>query len=295
MLNPRISSHVALFLVALIYGANYSISKIAMDDGLIDPMSIVWLRIGFGAIIFSSLYLIFVREKIDRKDLRLFILCSLTGVTLNMSLFFTGLHYTNPINASLVMVTTPIIVLVFSYVLLKEYITKLNVAGIFLALIGAIILVYKPETNFSLSSMKGDLMVFANACFYGLYLVLVKKLLLKYHAFTVLMGIFSFGFLFILPVGFFTFPEVQWAAMNSKIIASLVFILICTTCLTYLLNLYALKTVKASTAGTYIYLQPLLASFFAILLQKDVLNVKMLISSALIFGGLYLVSKKNQK
>lgn len=258
-------------------------------------MSIVWMRISFGAIVFSSLYFLFVREKIYKSDIPLFILCSLTGIFLNMSLFFTGLHYTNPINASLVMVTTPIIVLCFSYILLKEYISKFNVFGIILALFGALLLVYKPEVQFSLSSIKGDLMVFGNACFYGLYLVLIKKLLLKYHSFTVLMLLFSIGFVFVLPIGIFTLPTVQWSNFSTSIWASILFILICTTCLTYLFNLFALRTVRSSTAGTYIYLQPLLASFFAILLQKDVLNIKMIVSATLIFIGLYLVSVKKQK
>ena len=266
-----------------------------MDDGFIDPLSIVWMRITFGAIIFISLYFIFVRERIHWKDLGLFIICALCGITLNMSLFFMGLHYTNPINASLVMVTTPIIVMCFSYILLKEFISKLNILGILLALVGAIILVYKPEIKFSIESIKGDLMVFANASFYGLYLVLVKKLLVKYHPLTVLMGIFSLGFIFISPVGFYTVPTIQWEAFTQDIYLSLAFILVCTTCFTYLFNLFALQTVKSSTAGTYIYLQPLIASIFAILLQKDTLNVKMLVSSALIFGGLYLVSNKKQK
>jgi drug/metabolite transporter (DMT)-like permease len=83
--------------------------------------------------------------------------------------------------------------------------------------------------------------------------------------------------------------------MNSDVIQSIIYVLLFTTCIAYLLNAWALKSVKSSTAGAYIYLQPLLATFFALLFGKDELNGKMIISACLIFTGLYLVSKKNKK
>ena len=285
-------AHIALFTVAVIYGANYSISKIAMDSGLITPMGIVWLRILTGALVFTPLYFIFVREKIYKKDIWLFVICSLTGVSINMSFFFVGLHYTNPINASLVMTTSPVIVLIFSYLIIQEKIRPVNILGIFIALIGAVLLIYKPEQSFSLDSIKGDLMIFLNATVYSLYLVLVKKLVGKYNPLTILAIVFSLGLVFVSPIGVIEVLKTEWKMFDMPIYLALAFVLLCTTCMAYLFNAFALRTVRSSTAGTYIYLQPLLATIFAILLQKDTLNLKMMLCAVLIFTGLYLVSKK---
>jgi len=263
-----------------------------MDSGYISPLGIVWLRIFTGAAVFSAIYLIFVREKVFKHDFWLFIICSLTGITINMSFFFVGLHYTNPINASLVMTTSPVLVLIFSYLIIHERISSINIVGILIALVGAVLLIYEPQQIFSFDSIKGDLMIFINAAVYSLYLVLVKKLVGKYNPITILAVVFSLGLIFITPVAIGEVFETQWGLFNRAISWSLVFVLICTTCLAYLFNAFALRTVKSSTAGTYIYLQPLLATCFAILLQKDSLNLKMVISAALIFTGLYLVSKK---
>ncbi len=291
-MNKRILSHGALFLVALIYGANYSIAKIVMDEESFSPFALLGFRLLTGFLIFSIFFWALSPEKIHRKDAGLILLCGLTGVGINMALFLYGLDNTNPINASLVMTLTPILVLVFSYIILNQRITIRNTVGICVALCGTIYLVYKPEFGFSLDRMKGDIAIFLNGSSYALYLVLLKKLVPKYKPITILMLVFSVGFLVFFP---FTIPQIsiiEWNTFDRSVYLSLAFVLIGTTCFTYLLNVFALQYVKSSTAGVYIYLQPLLATFFAILLAKDVLNVKIVICTVLIFTGLYLVSSK---
>ena len=72
------------------------------------------------------------KEKIDRKDYIKFVIAAFFGVALNMLAFFKGLQFTTPINGSVIMVTTPIIVLVLSAFILGEKITKIKVLGIFM-------------------------------------------------------------------------------------------------------------------------------------------------------------------
>jgi len=282
-------------MVALIYGANYSIEKIVMDEPSFSPTALLGFRLLTGFSVFSLLYWGVSREKIDKKDIGLIILCGLTGVGINMTLFLYGLDNTNPINASLVMTCTPVMVLLFSFLILKQKITWYNTVGIFIALIGAVYLIYKPSFGFSLESMKGDICIFLNGTSYALYLVLVKKLVVKYKPLTILMLIFSVGFVFFFPITVRDISVIEWGSFSTSVYLSFVFVMAATTCMTYLLNVYALQHVKSSTAGVYIYLQPLLAAIFAILLAKDVMSWKIVFCSALIFVGLYLVSKKKNK
>ena len=293
-MNKKTYAHLALILVAIIYGANYSIAKIAMDEPSISPMAMIFMRLGTGVITFTTIYFFWVRENIDRKDLPIFAFCGLTGAALNMSFFFIGLNFTNPINASLVMTSSPVMVIIFSYFIIKEKITAVNGIGIFMALIGAAILIYRPTSTEQAGSMLGDFFIFMNATSYALYLVLVKRLIAKYHPFTILLMVFSFGFLFVLPFSIKPFLFIEWEGLDWTVMGSIVFVLIGTTILAYLFNAFALVHVRSSTAGSYIYAQPVVASFFAILMQKDSLQPKMIFCSALIFIGLYLVSKKKK-
>jgi drug/metabolite transporter (DMT)-like permease len=291
-LSKKLLAHIALFLVALIYGANYSIAKIVMDEESFSPFALLGFRLLTGFVVFTLFYFGVSREKIDRSVIGLIVLCGLTGTGLNMALFLYGLNHTNPINASLVMTTAPVLVLVFSWILLKQKISILSTVGIFIALAGAIYLVYRPGFGFSLGKIKGDLSIFLNGACYAMYLVLVKRLIAKYSPVTILMLVFSVGLLFIFPFTIIDITRIEWQGFSSSIYYSLAFVLIGTTCLTYLFNVFALQYVKSSLAGVYIYLQPVMASFFAILIFGEMITWRIILSSILIFAGLYLVSIK---
>ena len=68
--------------------------------------------------------------------------------------------------------------------------------------------------------------------------------------------------------------------------------LVCVTFLTYLLNGIALTVVSPAIVGAYIYLQPLLTGFIAIIGGHDTINLNLVISALLIFIGVYFVSRK---
>ena len=107
-------AHILLFLVALSYGGNYSIAKIVMDDDHLEPVAFIVLRVISAALLFWIFHLIFIKERVQRQDLGQMLLCAIFGVAINQTFFFSGLKLTAPINASLIMTTTPILVLIAS-------------------------------------------------------------------------------------------------------------------------------------------------------------------------------------
>jgi len=164
-----------------------------------------------------------------------------------------------------------------------------------LALLGAVILIYRPQEGLITNSALGDFLIFLNGASYALYLVLVKKLIPKYKPFTILMLVFTVGTIAVFPVSLLYIQDIEWQQLNVPVYLSLAFVLLFTTCSTYLLNIFALQHLRSSTAGSYIYLQPVLASFFAIAMEKDQLSLKIVICTLIIFAGLYLVSLKKLK
>ena len=294
-MSSKTKAHIALFLVALIYGANYTIAKEVLDNNHIQPLGFVLMRVISGFIFFWLIHALFVKEKIERKDILKFFLCGIFGVAINQMFFFLGLKLTTPINASLIMTTTPILVLVISAILIGEKITARKVAGIITGCSGAVLLIaYGEDLKFGEDRFWGNLLIFINAASYGIYLVLVKTLMRKYSPITVVKWVFTFGILFVLPFGARDLSLVEWSTFGINIWLAVIYVLIFTTFLAYLFNAYALKTVNPSVVSTYIYLQPLLAGMIAILFGKDELVLIKVISGGLIFLGVYLVSSQNQ-
>ena len=66
-----------------------------------------------------------------------------------------GLAKTSPINAAIIVICTPVVVLLFSYLLLKEKITLKKAAGMFLGLAGSLLLILGGATTESTSGSLG--------------------------------------------------------------------------------------------------------------------------------------------
>lgn len=292
-MKGKTSALIAAFIVAIIYGLNYTIAKDVMPT-YVKPFGFIVIRVTGAAVLFWIFSLFTVTQKIERSDFARLFLAALFGVCINMLAFFKGLSLTSPINASVIMVTTPILVLVLSAILLKERITLIKVVGILIGLSGAVLLIaYGKSVIQGDNPVLGNLLIFVNASSYGLYLIIVKKLTKKYNAITLIKWMYLFGFFLVLPFGYSEFMEVNWQELPQTMYFNISFVVVFTTFFAYLLNLFALSKLRPTTLSAFIYLQPLLASSFALLLQKDELNIIKVIAALLIFSGVYLVTKSN--
>ena len=237
-------------------------------------------------------------ERVERGDFPRLALAGLTGVALNQLLFFNGLNATSPVNASLIMTVNPVLVLLVSAALLGTAVTARKVAGVALGMAGAVALLLLGAKSQSLhASWQGDLMVLVNAASYGVYLVVVKPLMARYRPLTVIAWVFLFGAVFVLPVGASQALAIDWAAFEPAHWQGLAFVVLMTTFLVYLLNIYALQIVAPTVVSIYIYLQPLLATGLSWWLARSGgvdytadLSGWTLVCGAAIFAGVGLVS-----
>jgi len=288
-------AHLALIAANLIYGVNYGIAKQVMPDYL-SPFALVFARISGACILFWALSLLLPKEKIERKDiLRLFI-ATVFGVAVNQSLFLNGLNITTPIDAAIIMTATPILVLLVARLLIREPITVFKIIGIVAGGTGALLLIlYRGNIGFSSNHVVGNSIILANATSYAFYLVIVKPLMGKYHTVTLMKWIFLFGLLLVSGPGIPAFMRVNWDSMPGDIVLSVLFVVVGTTFLAYLLNMYSLKYVKPITVSIYIYSQPVIASIVALILGQDVIAPVKIVAALLVFTGVYFVSFSSSK
>ncbi len=293
-MSKRNLALIGATIVSIIYGVTFTIAKDVMPF-YIDAYGFILLRVGGSGILFWLIWLFLPKEKIAVADFPRIIAAALFGVALNMLTFFKGLSLTSPISAAVIMVTTPMIVLVLSALIIKERMHKRKVFGIVLGLVGtAFLILYGKSIGSATHAGLGNFLVFVNAVSYGFYLIIVKKLMDKYNAFSFVGWIYLFGFLMVLPFGWSQFEAVNWSTVPAIIFWKIVFVVAFSTFLTYLLNLLSMKELKPTTVAVFIYLQPLFATVFAIGLGKDELNWVKISAAILIFSGVYLVTQKKE-
>lgn len=258
----------------------------------ISPYAFILLRVGIGMIFFRSYLFYWSDSRIKhKKDYVQLFVAAFFGIAFNMTAFFKGLSLTSSINASVLMLLAPVFVVIFSAIGSKTRIKPMVYVGILLAFLGAALLV--DVFNFSLNNngLWGDVLVMLNATSYAFYLYYVKRLLKKYNPLVINAFLFTFGFFMVLPLGVNGLAEVPWFSLPTKAIFSMAYVVIGVTILAYLLNAWALQHSDATTVGSYIYLQPLLATLIASALKMDQLSWWKAGCSLFILLGLFLINR----
>jgi drug/metabolite transporter (DMT)-like permease len=302
LIKNTTKAHLALLGANVIYGANFIIVKGIMPDK-ISPTAVVFIRLACCTFLFWLIKFLFVKEQIKSRDLLRLALCGLLGAAANQLLFFHGINLTSPIDASIIMTITPVIVLIFSLFILKESITKPKIIGISVGGVGAILLILYGNKAVGTSSFLGNLFVFLNACSYGLYLVVAKTLMKKYHTITVISWVFLFGFIYVFPFGINDVLTTNFEAFTLNTYLVLGFIVLFTTFFAYLFNIYALNYLSPSVNSSYVYLQPavsfIIVSISAyVFLNNDYaqdINLIKIVSCLLIVLGVYIISRTQKK
>lgn len=277
-----------------IYGLNHTIAKGVMPN-YVGAFGFVMLRVIGAAALFWIVSFLGPKEKIDKKDYLRMLICAILGMGVNMMVFFKGLSLSTPINSSVLVTTTPIIVLIMSAILIKERITQKKVLGIFIGLIGALgLILFGTEIRQDAPNIPlGNFLILMNSVFYGTYLILAKILISKYHPFTFMKWLFSLGILICLPFGYQELSEIEWGLLPFEVIWRIAFVIIGTTFCTYLFNIFALTQLKASTLSAFVYVQPLIGILFAIAMGKDTLTTIKILAATLVLLGVYLASRKS--
>lgn len=291
-MNSRGVAIVFAFAATLIYGVSFTVAKEVMPE-FVKPFGFILLRVTGATLLFWIVSLFIRKERIEYVDYPRLLLGAIFGIALNQLTFFKGLSMTTPISASVIMVSSPILVLSFSAMILREKATRRKLGGIFIGMIGAVVLiVFGKDMGTAPNASLGNLLVFVNASSYSLYLILIKSLTQKYHPITLAKWLYLLGFLMVIPFGLEEFRAVVWQGMPEGILYRIGFIIVFTSFLTYMLNLFAIRKLLPTTLSIFIYLQPVIATIYALFRGSDQLNLVKILSTLLIFTGVFLVTSR---
>lgn len=299
MNKVKLQGHLIIAFVNILFALNMIISKSLLPRH-ISPEGLTLSRMVFACVAFWITSLFVKKEKVEKKDLFLLFICGMCGIAINQGAFIIGLNSTSPVDASILVTSTPMFVMILAFFLLKEPITFKKAGGVVTGALGAILLILSSQQGGqSSSSTFGDFMVLVSGFSYSIYLVIVKPITQKYSAVTVMKWMFLFSTIVLLPFNYkavISAPVFQ-APFHTDALLRIFYVLFCATFLTYMLIPMALKRIRPTTVSMYNYLQPVVASLVASFIGQDVLTWQKIGSAMLIFLGVYLVtvSKSRQE
>lgn len=287
----KIIPHLLVFTANLMYSINFSIAKDVMP-AYIQPFGFIFIRVACATLFFWIAGL-WVNDKVEKADGLLLLKGGIFGIAINQLFFFAGLNLTSPLNASIFMISTPLLVTLFTTLQHKGKLQRKQFAGLCLGFCGALLLLLTSGRNHSsYGNWKGDLLVLLNAASYAYFLVITQPLMIKYHPMTVMKWVFLIGLIPVTFVGMSEFLAIRWETFSDHIWISVIFVVFAVTILAYSFNLTAMRLISPTVVASYIYLQPLLTALFAVLWGKDILSFQKVISGLLVIAGVYMVSSE---
>ena len=278
----------SLILVQLIFGFHYLTTSIIVER--IDAFEWTAIRIFFAGVLMTLIYRHRILNFPKGKEWNFLIILSLLGIVLNTAFFTKGLEYTTPAHASLISCMIPVMTLVFAWLLGKEEMNKYKSLSILIAMSGALILFGIDDLDIRSELFFGDILIFINFSCFGLFLVLSKSMIEHHSSLGLTVLVMSLGSVILLPFsvkGIYLNYDV-WLSQPWWIWFAAFYSIFFATVVTYSLNYYAMGFVESSKVALFIYLQPVVAGSISVLLGRDEITVRLLVSSALIMFGLLL-------
>ena len=282
--------HAALFAVALLFSANFIVSKIAMRE--LAPLSFAWLRVAG-----STLLLWFVarKELLPRGEWRRMALFSILAVVINQTLFLSGLAFTTVQVAAILITSIPVFVAGVAIALGQERASASRILGIALACAGALLVVGGEVFTGSGRSLLGAVLILTNCLSYSIYLVISKPDMARLSPRLVVARMFLIGMVLMLPIAAPALSRERWSSISAMAWLSLLLVILGPTVAAYLLQAWALRYADSSLVAAYTYVQPVLATLLGRVFFAEEIRATVVVAALMIFSGVWIVSRKMER
>jgi drug/metabolite transporter (DMT)-like permease len=220
------------------------------------------------------------------------LLLSTLGITAFNTLAYSGLQYTEAINAFLLQSLMPVLIVLRSFLIFREKVSRLQSVGILVSLCGAVTIIARGDADIllSLSVNRGDLLVFtAIACYAG-YTVMLRKRP-QVHPLAFIATTFWLGSLILVPVYLWETLTVATLELKPTTMLVIGYVIVFPSIVSYLCYNRGVELVGANRAGLFIHLMPVFGSSMAVLFLGEVFCWYHGLGILLIGAGIYLATR----
>jgi len=253
------------------------------------PITTVFLRLVISfLLLFAGIFAFGKMEKIQKKDIMIF----LVSAGLNPFLYFLGESYGLKMSSStisaVVIATIPLFTPILAYYTLKERLTKLNVIGTIISFSGILLMIINRNLTLNASPLGIALLLFAVATAVS-YSVFLKKLSLRYSAFTIIAVQNLIGAIYFFP--FFLFLE--WNIFVSvkpdfTVVSSLLALAVFCSSLAYVFFTIATREMGVNKTNVFSNLIPVFTGVFSYFILGELFTLQKILGMAVVIFGLYL-------
>ena len=296
-LNKSFKASIVLCLASLFWSGNFIVGRLASTEFIISPLSLGFYRWVVAFIILTPFCLpssIKVFNQIKKQPLIFFIII-FSGPTLFNTFIYLGLTSTKVINALLIVSTTPMLIILFNFLLFNFQSTKIQFLGIIISLIGISYVITKGDySNFFNSEFYGgDVFIILAVVSWAIYSIFLKKNKTGITGFSFLYISFGFTIILLLPLYLFDiFILNNKITINSISILTIGYTGVFPSIFSYLFWNMGVTLIGANKSGPFLHLMPIFGGILAFLVFQETLETYHYIGILSVVTGIIITNKK---
>jgi len=283
--------YVVLLLQVFIAGGTHIVAKSVTES--VDAVTLTILRSVISTCGLALITLARGRSirTVERGDLRKLMMLGILGIPLNQFFYLYGIHYTTAANGALLYATTPVFVLVLSFLLLKENVTPIKIGGVLLAFGGVLIVIFERGIDFSSRYTYGNVVILIGVVAWALFTILGKPMVVKYGALLTMTIAMGFGTIAFLPFGVLSASSFPFAKLGWSSWAGILYLGVGTSIVGYFLWYYALGRIEASKVAVFANGQPVLATILSLIFLDYSLTGSFVVGGTIAIAGVILTQR----
>lgn len=294
-MDKKALPYLIMMLPPLFWAGNFVVGRAVSDQHA--PISLSFWRWFFASLILLPFVIkpIWQQRQLIKANFVKVLLLAVLSIAAFNSLAYIALQTTSATNATLLNSFIPIFILVISGIFLKEVISKIQILGVLVSLLGVMVILTQLDANIvkNMTITPGDLWMLLAALDWALYSILLKYLRPKaLDPMPFLGSMMVLGTLVLLPlflINPFNEAPLTW---NNEMIKALAYIAIFPSIVSYLAWNYGMQKLGASLGGQFIHLMPLFGALMAVVFLGEQIQLYHLVGGACIALGLWLSMQK---
>lgn len=285
--------YLLLCITAMCWAGNAIVGRLAA--GHIPPVTLSFLRwfVAFLIILPVAWKHLAQDWAAIRKNLGMMMLLSFTGISAFNTLQYWALEHTQALNTLLLQSSVPLMVAVWSLVLLGIRLTLGQLLGVLLSLAGVlVILLHGDLTTLSkIEFNKGDLIFIVALLIFALYSVLSLKRP-RIHGLSVAAFTFGCGALFLVPFLIWELGARPVMQLTTTNLLSLFYVAVFPSTLAYLCFNRGVQLIGANRAAPFFHMVPVFGTVMSIVFIGEHPQAFHFIGFALVLAGVFAASRR---
>ena len=287
MLLPTPMIYILIFIQVLLSSGTHLVAKAVVAD--VEPVTLTFLRTWVSTAALGAIFLIREkRVKVRREDFGMMLWLSFIVIPVNQFLFLYGIKFTTAANAALLYAMTPVLVLIFSYVMMGERMSRRKVVGVLLAFCGVAVVVFEHGVSLSSDYTYGNLVMFVAVVAFSLYTIQGKRMVVKYGAFHVASLTMIGGAIMFLPIGLYGLTNFNLSTLTAAHWEGICYLGLGTSVASYFLWYYALGKIETTKVAVFANAQPVVTSTLSFLLLHQSITFNFVVGGIVTLAGVLI-------